>query len=319
MADPNAFPNLDLEKINADVKKSITEIKKNLNLDALKEEIRTDIEETKKQLVDEGLIKGDLLSSEDRGYVNSLPSDYKKKAELYLDIFRDNPELVTDYLTTLKQFGSEKAAKEAGADNPLFNTKKLKKYIKDNAENFDENTEKRLEHYNILGEHLYNLQMREDDYAKNYQKEWLGKWSTKAKLGLVEPAVDTTRAISKTILEVAAAVGSDNAANAVDWLEANWPRADDLQYPNKLKPFNQDSAIQNLTDELTQFGIDTVIGGKLVKAFKWGFKKVAPGTFKKIADRIKTQKPKTDKAGKEVADSFGNIKYASSIAQKAGG
>ena len=58
------------------------------------------------------LIKGDVLSSDERNYVNSLPSDYKKKAELYLDIFRDIPELVKDYLTTLKQFGSEKAAKE---------------------------------------------------------------------------------------------------------------------------------------------------------------------------------------------------------------
>ena len=74
---------------------------------------------------------------------------------------------------------------------------------------------------------------------------------------------------------MAAAVGSDNAANAVEWLEANWPRADDLTYPNNLRPFAQDSAIQNLTDELAQFGIDTVIGGKLVKVFKWGFKKVS--------------------------------------------
>ena len=319
MADPNAFPNLETEKLNADIKKSIAEIKKNLNLDVLKEDIKTDIEETKKQLVEEGLIKGDLLSSEDRSYVDSLPSDYKKKAELYLDIFRNNPDLVTDYLTTLKQFGSEKAAKEAGADNPLFNPKKLKKYIKENIDKYDEETQKRWEYFSAFGDHDYNIMFREDDYGRNYQKEWLGKKSTKFKLGLVEPAVDTARVLSKTVLEVAAAVGSDNAANAVEWLEANWPRADDLTYPNNLKPFAQDSTIQNLTDELAQFGIDTVIGGKLVKAFKWGFKKVAPGTFKKIADRIKTQKPKTDKTGKEIADSFGNIKYASSIAQKAGG
>ena len=69
---------------------------------------------------------------------------------------------------------------------------------------------------------------------------------------------------------MAAAVGSDNAADAVEWLEANWPRADDLIYPNNLQPFAQDSTIQHLTDELAQFGIDTVLGGKLLKAFKWG-------------------------------------------------
>ncbi len=144
MADPNAFPNLDTEKLNLDIKKSIEQIKKNLNLDQIKADVKSEVETIKKDLEAQGLIKGDVLSSDERNYVNSLPSDYKKKAELYLDIFRDNPELVKDYLITLKQFGSEKAAKEAGADNPLFNTKKLKKYIKDNAENFDENTEKKM-------------------------------------------------------------------------------------------------------------------------------------------------------------------------------
>ena len=120
MADPNAFPNLDLEKINADVKKSVEQIKKNLNLDKLKSNIQADVTKIKEDLVSKGIIKGDVLSSEQRNYVNSLPSDYRKKAELYLDIFRDNPDLVSDYLTTLKQFGSEKAAKEAGAAHPLI-------------------------------------------------------------------------------------------------------------------------------------------------------------------------------------------------------
>jgi len=318
MADPTAFPNLDLEKINADVKASVEKIKKDLNIDQLKKDIQADVETIKKDLESQGLIKGDVLSSEQRNYVNSLPSDYKKKAELYLDIFRNNSDLVSDYLTTLKQFGSEKAAKEAGADNPLFYTSKIKKYLKENIDKYDEETQKRWEYYNAFGEHEYNTKIREDDYGRKYQKEWLGKWRTKAKLGITEAGVDTARVLSKTLLEVASAVGSDNAANAVEWLEANWPRADDLTYPNNLRPFDQDSTIQHFTDELTQFGIDTVLGGKLVKVFKWGFKKVAPGTFKKIADRIKTQKPQTIK-GKEVADQFGNIKYASSIAQKAGG
>ena len=61
-----------------------------------------------------GLGSEDLLSSEDRKYVNTLPKDYKNKSLRYLDIFRENPEVVTEYLQTLKKFGSEKAAKEAG-------------------------------------------------------------------------------------------------------------------------------------------------------------------------------------------------------------
>ena len=79
MADPNAFSNKELEDLNVNIKKEIEAIKKNLNLDQLKEEISTSVEETKKELVEEGLIKGDLLSSEDRSYVNTLPSDYKNK------------------------------------------------------------------------------------------------------------------------------------------------------------------------------------------------------------------------------------------------
>ena len=161
--------------------------------------------------------------------------------------------------------------------------------------------------------------MREDDFGRDYQKEWLGKKWTKTKLGAVEAVGDTTRFLTKTIAEVVGAVGPENASNAVEWIEANWPRADDIQYQNKLKPFAQDSLIQNMADEVTKFGISTLLGGKLIKALGWGATKVAPGTTKKITDWYIQRLPKTTKAGKEIADSFGNIKYASSIAQKAGG
>ena len=117
---------------------------------------------------------------------------------------------------------------------------------------------------------------------------------------------------------VADKVGPENAKSAVDWIEANWPVADDITYPNKLRPFDQDSAIQNLITDLAQFGIDIYTGGRLVKTFGWGAKKIAPGQFKKIAERVTKQKPKVDKSGKVIADSFGNIKFASSIAQKMG-
>ena len=318
MADPNAFSNKELEDLNVNIKKEIEAIKKNLNLDQLKEEISTSVEETKKELVEEGLIKGDLLSSEDRSYVNTLPSDYKNKALRYLDIFRDNPEIVSDYLNILKKHGSEKDAIKAGTDNILFYPKKIKKYINDNVENITEDTQKRWEFLDYFGEHDYDIKIREDDWAKKYQKEWLGKWTTKTKLGVAEATHDTVRAISKVIGMVADKVGPENAKSAVDWIEANWPVADDITYPNKLRPFDQDSAIQNLITDLAQFGIDIYTGGRLVKTFGWGAKKIAPGQFKKIAERVTKQKPKVDKSGKVIADSFGNIKFASSIAQKMG-
>ena len=161
--------------------------------------------------------------------------------------------------------------------------------------------------------------MREDAFGKKYQKEWLGKTRTKISLGLTEAGMDSARSFSKLIAQVVDKVGPENAKSAVDWIEANWPKADDYSYPNKLRPFDQESAIQETAEVLTQFGIDIYTGKRLVKMFGWGVKKVAPGTFKKITDWVTARAPKTTKGGKEIADSFGNIKYASSIAQKLGG
>ena len=48
MADPNAFPNLDTEKLNLDIKKSIEQIKKNLNLDQIKADVKSEVETIKK-------------------------------------------------------------------------------------------------------------------------------------------------------------------------------------------------------------------------------------------------------------------------------
>ena len=50
MADPNAFPNLDLEKINADIKKSVEKIKKNLNIDQIKADVQADVAKVKEDL-----------------------------------------------------------------------------------------------------------------------------------------------------------------------------------------------------------------------------------------------------------------------------
>jgi len=161
MADPNAFSNKELEDLNLNIKKEIEAIKKNLNLDKLKEEISADVKEIKEELVEEGLIKGDLLSSEDRSYVNTLPSDYKNKALRYLDIFRENPELVSDYLNILKKFGSDKAAKKAGADNILFYPNKVLAHVSKNPEKFNEETLTRLSAFDLQGGlYFYNQRVK---------------------------------------------------------------------------------------------------------------------------------------------------------------
>lgn len=114
------------------------------------------------------------------------------------------------------------------------------------------------------------------------------------------------------------AVGPERAESALDYIENNWPKADDYQYPNKLKPFAQDSFLQNMADELTQFGIDTFLGGRILKSFSFIAKKAMPGQTKKIVEKLSKQKAKKGKDGKELTDQFGNVKFASSIAQKAG-
>jgi len=345
MADQNTFPNSELENENKKIEKKI------LDINAI---IKKRLEENKNKsnavdinsLIDERLKKNtsntessdinkkiserldidvetlgktnDIISKEDRDYVNTLGEKENKKVLLYLDIFRDNPEIVTDYLQTIKKWGSEKAAKEAGSNSVLLYPKKIKKLLEENPEQFSEDSAKRFSFYNDLGEHLYNIQIREDREGRKYQKEWLGKKWTKAGLATTEAVGDSVRGLSLTIAGLIDKVGPENAASAVDWIEANWPKADDIKYPNKLSPFAQESLFSDLVQGLAQFGIDVYLGGRVLKAFKWSIGKVAPGWFKETTKQLSKKKPRLDKAGKEIADEFGNVKFASSIAQKMG-
>ena len=318
MADPNAFQNKELEDLNKKIEDKVKGILDNLDLGTINTTIKEKLKDVNETLVEKGIIEPDVLETDERSYVNTLPSDYKNKALRYLDIFRENPELVKDYLKVLKEFGSEKKAKEAGSQNILLYPNKISKFLKTQPDIFSEGTEERWNYFYRSGAHDYDIKVREDDWAKRYQKEWLGKTRTKISLGLTEAGMDSARQFSKLIAQVIDAVGPENANSAVAYIEENWPKADDYSYPNKLRPFDQDSAIQDMADTLTQFGIDWYTGKRLVKFMGYGFKKVAPGTYKKITDRLGKQKPLKDKSGKEIADSFGNIKYASSIAQKSG-
>jgi hypothetical protein len=324
MADPNKnfFPDKELEDKNAILDRKVEEIMSQINekldLESITKQADEQVETINQKLIDEGLMKPDLLSTQERSYVNTLPQDYKDSTLRYLDIFRDNPDVVKDYISVVQKYGSIKAAKEAGESNILLYPKKRLKFVADNPELFSEDTLTRLNAFEVQGAKSYDLAYREDKIAKDKQKEFYGKTSTKIISGIVEPVLDTGREITRWAAMLVDAVGPDNAVNALEYIENNWPRADDIQYPNKSQPFNQDSAIQELTDELTQFGIDTFLGGRIIKGFGFIAKKAAPGTTKKIVERLAKKKPKVDKSGKTLTDQFGNIKYASSIAQKMG-
>ncbi len=324
MADSNKnfFPDKELEDKNAILDRKVEEIMSQINekldLESITKQADETVETINQKLIEEGLMEPDLLSSQERNYVNTLPQDYKDSTLRYLDIFRDNPDVVKDYIAVVQKYGSVKAAKEAGESNILLYPKKRLKFVADNPDLFSEETLTRLNAFDAQGAKFYDLAYREDDIAKDKQKEFYGKTSTKIISGIAEPILDTGREITRWAAMLVDAVGPDNAVNALEYIENNWPRADDIQYPNKSQPFNQDSAIQELTDELTQFGIDTFLGGKIIKGFGYVAKKAAPGTTKKIVERLSKKKAKVDKSGKTVTDQFGNIKYASSIAQKMG-
>jgi hypothetical protein len=324
MADSNKnfFPDKELEDKNAILDRKVEEIMSQINekldLESITKQADETVETINQKLIEEGLMEPDLLSSQERNYVNTLPQDYKDSTLRYLDIFRDNPDVVKDYISVVQKYGSVKAAKEAGESNILLYPNKRLKFVADNPELFSEGTVDRLTAFELQGAKSYDLAYREDEIAKAKQKEYYGKTSTKIISGLAEPFLDTGREITRWAAMLVDAVGPDNAVNALEYIENNWPRADDIQYPNKSQPFNQDSAIQELTDELTQFGIDTFLGGKIIKGFGYVAKKAAPGTTKKIVERLSKKKAKVDKSGKTVTDQFGNIKYASSIAQKMG-
>jgi len=133
MADPSAFPNKELEDLNKKIKEKVQNVLKNIDTNSINQNVKTKIDEmnlstSNVEVGDDEKWTGTAFVP-NRKYVDSLPKDYKEKVYLYYDIFRDNPDLVTDYVTTLKQWGSEKAAKEAGTTNPLFYTNKNLKNI----------------------------------------------------------------------------------------------------------------------------------------------------------------------------------------------
>jgi len=116
MAD--AFPNVEQEQVNKNIEKRIENILNNIDFDAINERINKRLEH---------LNLGDTPDafSEDRSYINALPKTYKDKTLRYIDVFRDHPEIVQDYLTAIKEFGTEKRALEAGSTAELLHPNKL--------------------------------------------------------------------------------------------------------------------------------------------------------------------------------------------------
>ena len=68
-------------------------------------------EDAKKELEEDKKV----LTKEEELYIKNIESDEQyNKALRYLDIFKENPQLVTAYNQAIKEHGSEEAARDAG-------------------------------------------------------------------------------------------------------------------------------------------------------------------------------------------------------------
>jgi len=287
MAD--TFQNLDLEKINADVKKQVDEILAGIDVSEINANVQKILQdiETKK----------DKLLPEERTYVNTLKEPWKDKTLRYLDIFREHPEIVQEYLAAIKEHGSEKDAKEKGNQAELLYPYKLLTRITDNPE--FEGAERRLRIVlfpELLGGNwMYDRTQRVDKIGKRLNTEYHDQFSVKLWEGASGAVENTLRQITKS---VATMVDWGLDRNSLAYIEENWPEAQKTR-----------EGWAKLTEGLTQFGIDIWLGGKILKMFGSVITKAAPGQTKRLVDAA-TKTRTTVKAG--------DIHQVSSIAQKLG-
>ena len=295
MAD--AFQNIDLEQINKDVEKKVKGILDNLDLESIDQQV-------KEKLSTIEALKSDDAFSDDRSYINALPETYKEKTLRYIDVFRDHPEIVQDYIKAIKEWGTEKDAKKAGSTAELLNPLKLLTKVLKNPE-YEQDARRFFMIMNPLqGEKVYDLSLRDDELGILKQKEWQDKTSTKILGGVTDAFQGTVKELTKTVARL---VDWGLDTKSLAYIESNWPEAK-----------KSESGIRKLTEDLTEFGIDIWLGGKILKSFGWVATKAAPGQTKRIVEKLSKTKAKKDKWGRVIEDPFGNIVQTSSIAKKLG-
>jgi hypothetical protein len=287
----------DLEKQNRDeiLKNVINDVVNNVGTQNINKETQEDI----KELNPDSVVENKLPTSELRSFVRSLPENEKDNVLRYLDVFRNNNAPVVSYIEDIKKYGSVKKAKEAGATSGLLNPNK---FLKDFSKEGDEEDLKRFTSNLILGNEIYDVSKRDDFVGQQKQKEYLNKKTTKTMRGVGMAMEESAR---ETFRTVAALSDAGFNTEMLDFLEQNWPEVEKSR-----------QGVEQLAEDLTQFGISIFAGKKILN----GFGKIARLTgnkfdsTRKILDRF----DKALKKGKVVKDKSGNIKLRSSIAQKLG-
>ena len=312
----NAYPNPELELLNTKIKNSIDQTLENIGTDSVYERVLKSIEEKKLQKVEtestyervlkrleDKDIKVDAFSNE-RSYINALPETYKEKTLRYIDVFRDHPEIVHDYIKAIKEWGSEKDAKKAGSTAELlYPNKLLTKVLKDPE--YEKDARRFFMIMNPMqGEKIYDLSLRADETGLLKQKEYEDKFSTKILGGVSDAYQGSVREVTKAVARL---VDMGLNTQSLAYIEENWPEAS-----------KSESALRRTAEGLAEFGIDLWLGGKILKSFGWVAKRAAPGQTKQLVDKLSKTKAKKDKWGRVIEDPYGNIVQTSSIAKRLG-
>jgi hypothetical protein len=281
----------DLGKQNRDeiLKNVINDVVNNVGTQNINKETQEDI----KELNPESVVENKLPTSELKSFVRSLPENEKDNVLRYLDVFRNNNAPVVSYIEDIKKYGSVKKAKEAGATSGLLNPNK---FLKEFSKEGDEEDLSRFTSNLILGNEIYDQTKRDDFVGQQRQKEYLSSKKTKAMRGVGMAMEESARETFRTI---AAMTDAGFNTEMLDFLEQNWPAVEKSR-----------AGVEQLAEDLTQFGISIYGGKKILNLFGKISKKVAPDFTRNVVKRLQK--------GKVAKDKSGNIKVRSSIAQKLG-
>ena len=240
------------------------------------------------------------LPLELKTYIRSLPNENKDKVLRYLDIFKQDPSEAIQYIQDLRKFGSEKEAKKQGSSK-LWSPNKYLKEIKDLPEMEQDIT--RLSLNLIQGDDGYDISTRSDLVGIQKQKLYQGTKKYKLQKGASIALESSARNATRTVAALYDSVGGET--DVLTYLENRWPEVEKSR-----------EGIEQLGEDLTQFGLSAFAGKKVIGIFGKIAGKIAPATTAKIFNKLRKTRPLKDKTGKSVVDKLGNLKETSSIAQK---
>ena len=264
--------------------------------------------------------KSKILSNKEVDFIDNIKSDKQRNDIMRLkDVFRDNPQFITEYLNAIKKYGSVEKAKEAGSgaallqgDRYLFSLAKdnpslradLKRYglLKlYNNQNINFNPFVEGSTAIMGGDDRYDREIRIDEYGrlrkKAYESELLVKTRKGAEIAIAKGARGTT-IVAAALFD---ALPKGNESNVVSYIESRWPEVKDSR-----------EGVEELAEDLTQFGISFILGKKIIGLFGKAAGKVAPGYTKRVIDSLAKSKTYGQ------TGTIPNVKNVSNIAQKYG-